>query len=34
MDADDPKTAMIAAIVDAASRRGPADRLLSALEVG
>eukprot|EP01051_Picozoa_sp_SAG22_P020594 SAG22_NODE_4224_length_1337_cov_1.051696_1_plen_445_part_11 len=34
MDADDPKTAMIAAIVDAASRRGPADRLLSALEAG
>ena len=34
MDADDPKAAMIAAIVGAASRRGPADRLLSALAAG
>eukprot|EP01045_Picozoa_sp_COSAG04_P020159 COSAG04_NODE_2035_length_4958_cov_31.505454_1_plen_1643_part_10 len=34
MDSDDPKASLIDLIVEAASTRGPADRLLSALRVG
>eukprot|EP01045_Picozoa_sp_COSAG04_P027049 COSAG04_NODE_3884_length_2450_cov_5.538069_1_plen_816_part_11 len=34
MDGDDPKTSLIALIVELASSRGPADRVLSALTTG
>ena len=34
MDGDDPKAALIALIVEAASSRGPSDRVLSALSTG
>eukprot|EP01045_Picozoa_sp_COSAG04_P012082 COSAG04_NODE_800_length_10199_cov_36.147327_1_plen_2772_part_10 len=34
MEGDDPKASLIALIVEAASRRGPADQLLSALQAG
>ena len=34
MDAEDPKTALIALIVEIASSRGPTERMLSALQAG
>ena len=34
MDGDDPKASLTALIVETTSRRGPSERMLSALQVG